>query len=98
MANCTIRNSLLAADDSMETLGIYVQVPFCASKCSFCNFSSKVALAGALDAYCKALEREIACLPALYEASQIRQRALALPVDTVYVGGGTPSLLGGEPL
>jgi oxygen-independent coproporphyrinogen III oxidase len=78
----------------METLGVYIQVPFCASKCSFCNFTSKVGLAGALDVYCHALEQEIACLPAILEATQIGQKLLALPVDTVYIGGGTPSLLG----
>jgi len=82
----------------METLGIYVQVPFCASKCSFCNFTSKVGLAGALDVYCHALEQEIACLPALYEANQIGLKVLAQPVDTIYIGGGTPSLLGRERL
>ena len=82
----------------METLGIYVQVPFCASKCSFCNFTSKVGLAGALDVYCHALEQEIACLPALYEANQIGLKVLAQPVDTIYIGGGTPSLLGSERL
>jgi oxygen-independent coproporphyrinogen-3 oxidase len=82
----------------METLGLYIQVPFCASKCSFCNFSSKVALAGALDAYCRALEHEIVHLPALYEARQIGLEVLTLPADTVYIGGGTPTLLGGERL
>ena len=82
----------------METLGIYVQVPFCASKCSFCNFTSKVGLAGALDVYCHALEQEIACLPALYEANQIGLKVLTQPVDTIYIGGGTPSLLGSERL
>jgi oxygen-independent coproporphyrinogen-3 oxidase len=82
----------------METLGIYVQVPFCGSKCSFCNFSSQVARAGALGAYCRALEQEIACLPALYEARRIECQVLTLPVDTIYFGGGTPSLLGAERL
>jgi oxygen-independent coproporphyrinogen III oxidase len=82
----------------METLGVYIQVPFCASKCSFCNFTSKVGLAGALDVYCHALEQEIACLPAVLEATQIGQKLLTLPIDTVYIGGGTPSLLGVERL
>jgi len=82
----------------MKTIVIYVQIPFCASKCSFCNFSSKVALAGALDAYCSALEQEIAHLPAFYEASQIGREIFTLPADTVYFGGGTPTLLGAERL
>src|SRR6516164_818859 len=82
----------------MGTLGLYVQVPFCASKCSFCNFSSQVALAGALDAYCRALEHEIAHLPAFYHASDIGQEILRIYADTVYFGGGTPTLLGRERL
>src|SRR6266581_3309580 len=85
----------------MPTLGLYIQFPFCASKCSFCNFSSQVAPARVLDVYCQALEREIECLPQIYEAedSELSGGAdaglaavLALPVDTIYLGGGTPSL------
>jgi oxygen-independent coproporphyrinogen III oxidase len=94
----TIQNSLFTIHDRMETLGIYVQVPFCASKCSFCNFTSKVGLAGALDVYCHALEQEIACPPAFLAASEIPPKLLALPVDTIYIGGGTPSVLGVERL
>lgn len=82
----------------METLGIYVQIPFCASKCSFCNFSSRVTRGDALGAYCHALEEEIACLPGLYVASQLGWNVLSLPVDSLYFGGGTPSLVGGERL
>ncbi len=77
----------------METLGVYLQVPFCASKCSFCNFSSKVVPAVVLDTYSSALELEMSFLPELYRASGIEAAVLALPVDTVYLGGGTPSLL-----
>ena len=87
----------------MQTLGIYVQVPFCSSKCSFCNFSSQVAPATVFDSYCRALAQEIARLPETYNSAGIgtseresgRVAALFdLPVDTVYFGGGTPSLLG----
>lgn len=82
----------------METLGIYIQVPFCSSKCSFCNFSSRVARESVFDAYCRAIEQEIERLPALYEAEGIGRGLLSLPIDTVYAGGGTPSLLGAERL
>jgi len=82
----------------MQALGIYVQVPFCSTKCSFCNFSSRVERASALDAYCRALGEEIARLPSLYEACGVAGRLLDLPADTLYFGGGTPSLLGVERL
>jgi len=82
----------------METLGLYVQIPFCASKCSYCNFSSQVARAEVFDSYCRAIELEIERLPDLYDAQGIGQRLLDFPVDTVYVGGGTPTIVGTERL
>jgi oxygen-independent coproporphyrinogen-3 oxidase len=82
----------------MHALGIYIQVPFCSTKCSFCNFSSRVERAIALDAYCRALKEEIERLPSLYEARGVAGRLLDLPADTLYFGGGTPSLLGVERL
>jgi len=80
-----------------------MQVPFCASKCSFCNFSSQVAPRAVFDAYVQALEREVESLADIYEAAGVvppvdesdkAAGLLALPVDTIYLGGGTPSLLG----
>jgi len=82
----------------MGNLGIYIQVPFCASKCSYCNFSSQVARADAFDNYCRAVEQEIGEIPRLYESRGIGQRLLDFSVDTLYVGGGTPSIVGGERL
>src|SRR6184192_3656763 len=91
----------------MPTLGLYIQFPFCASKCSFCNFSSQVAPASVFEAYCAAVERETERLPAIYEAADVGPGeptdggmgdVLDLPVDTVYLGGGTPSLAGAERL
>jgi oxygen-independent coproporphyrinogen-3 oxidase len=77
-----------------ELFGIYVQVPFCASKCSFCNFSSEVAPTTIFDSYVEALKQEI-----FRVAAERRSRRLPkLEVDTIYVGGGTPSLLGAQRL
>jgi putative oxygen-independent coproporphyrinogen III oxidase len=81
-------------EKSMHTLGVYVQVPFCASKCSFCNFSSKVAPSSVFDAYCDALQCEIELLPQAYTRGGIIPNLVDHNVDTVYFGGGTPSLLG----
>ncbi len=82
----------------MATLGIYIQVPFCASKCSFCNFSSRVERRAIYDDYAGALEREIARWPGIASEQGIPANFLLLPVDSVFMGGGTPTLLGAERL
>jgi oxygen-independent coproporphyrinogen-3 oxidase len=82
----------------MQSLAIYVQVPFCASKCSFCNFSSRVESHTIFDRYCYALKQEIDRLPASFGVYGLADEVLTLPVDTVYFGGGTPSLLGPDRL
>ena len=71
-----------------DSVGIYIHVPFCLKKCLYCDFCS---LGGAAsrerEAYVEALLQEIASSP--YPP---------LSVDTVFFGGGTPSLLGAEAL
>jgi oxygen-independent coproporphyrinogen-3 oxidase len=67
-----------------------VSVPFCRAKCSFCNFASGVGTTAAIERYVEKLCAEID------GAAQTAERLGAeLPrvVDTVYFGGGTPSLL-----
>jgi len=82
----------------MQSLGIYVQVPFCASKCSFCNFSSRVEPFSFFGRYCDALECEIERLLVHYRALGLGEKVFTLPVDTVYFGGGTPPLVGADRL
>lgn len=79
----------------MTKLGVYVQVPFCQTKCTYCNFHTGVVSTGRFAPYAAAVCKEIRGHRALYEAAGI-----ALPqgfgraaVDTIYFGGGTPSLL-----
>lgn len=76
-------------------LGVYVSVPFCRAKCSFCNFASGVSSAERVAGYVRRLCSEI-------EAAGERAAELGaeLPglVDSVYFGGGTPSLLEPEQL
>jgi oxygen-independent coproporphyrinogen III oxidase len=79
----------------MNTLGIYVQVPFCQTKCTYCNFHTGVVSSARFAPYVQCVCAEIAGHRGLYEAA-----GLDLPagiadavVDTIYVGGGTPSLL-----
>ena len=79
----------------MERLGLYVSVPFCRAKCSFCNFASGVSTADRVAEYVRRLCAEI-------DRTEARAASLeaGLPraVDTVYFGGGTPSLLEPEQL
>ncbi|MGH9354194.1 MAG: radical SAM family heme chaperone HemW [Terriglobia bacterium] len=78
----------------MESLGLYIQVPFCASKCTFCNFSSQAAPTSVYEPYIAAIEWEAALFPHLCGCIGLREGFAQLPVDTVYLGGGTPTLLG----
>lgn len=77
-------------------VGVYVQVPFCQSKCSYCNFSTGVFRAEAYAGYVDAVCREILGHDVFYgEAGLVgwREGRKPLAVETIYVGGGTPSLL-----
>jgi oxygen-independent coproporphyrinogen-3 oxidase len=82
---------------AMKTLGIYVQIPFCASKCTFCNFSSKVAHRTDLEAYLANLEAEIGLLarsgrmPSSDDGWHPSLEVLDLPVDSLD-DGWHPSL------
>jgi len=74
------------------SIGVYVQVPFCQTKCTYCNFHTGVFSTDLYDPYVDAVCREIGEYPRLLRENGIAE--VAEPrVDTVYVGGGTPSLL-----
>jgi oxygen-independent coproporphyrinogen-3 oxidase len=70
-------------------LGVYIQVPFCQTKCTYCNFHTGVVAREKYAPYAAAVRREVAELAAAGEISGLRDAQ----VDTVYFGGGTPSLL-----
>ena len=80
----------------MTSLGIYVQVPFCQTKCTYCNFHTGVVSSSRFAPYVTNVCREIQSYRDLYLAAGI-ELASAISenatVDTVYIGGGTPSLL-----
>jgi len=81
----------------MLTLGMYIQVPFCQTKCTYCNFHTGVVSSDRFAPYVEAVCREIPHYKQfLSEAGVTWQSHSGLcdsPVDTVYIGGGTPSLL-----
>jgi oxygen-independent coproporphyrinogen-3 oxidase len=77
------------------SLGIYIQVPFCQTRCTYCNFHTGVVSSARFAPYAAAVQTEIR-----QHQSRLQQAAIILPgslaeeiVDTVYFGGGTPSLL-----
>ncbi len=63
--------------------GIYVHIPFCRSKCIYCDFYS-IALPSLIPDFCKALKNEIASRSNTFSEKTI---------NTIYFGGGTPSIL-----
>lgn len=75
-----------------SAFGIYIHVPFCATRCGYCDFNTYTAaeLGGTSpDGWLAALRIELAMAGAAVGP---------VPVDTVFVGGGTPSLLGAQRL
>jgi oxygen-independent coproporphyrinogen-3 oxidase len=62
-------------------LGLYLHVPFCSSICNYCNFNRGLFEPGLKDRYVAAIE------------SEIRSAGAGEPADTIFFGGGTPSLL-----
>ncbi|MBR3593075.1 MAG: radical SAM family heme chaperone HemW [Clostridia bacterium] len=70
----------------MTNLGLYVHTPFCAKKCNYCDFYSFRADGETYDLYVKKVQEELM----RWGARTVR------PIDSLYLGGGTPSLLGGE--
>ena len=76
---------------AIKPLGLYIHIPFCRSKCEYCDFYS---LGGGLnhesmDLYLQAV---------LTHIKETSQRVVGYAVDTVYFGGGTPSFFGAQGL
>jgi oxygen-independent coproporphyrinogen-3 oxidase len=71
-----------AATADGASVSVYVHVPFCESKCPYCAFSSAVKREGDEELYLDSLSREMA-----------RRRRDRGRTDTLYIGGGTPSVL-----
>jgi len=71
-------------------LGLYISIPFCRTKCSYCNFASDVFSKSAYESYVARLLEDIANSRQL--ASELGC-ALNDTADSIYLGGGTPSVL-----
>ncbi|WP_276862515.1 radical SAM family heme chaperone HemW [Anaerococcus tetradius] len=67
----------------MKKVGLYIHIPFCEKKCYYCDFTAFAHLDRWIEPYIKNLKRELS----LYRQS------LTLTIDTIYIGGGTPSYI-----
>ncbi len=72
-------------------LGFYLHVPFCVQRCHYCSFNTAPLEAGQMDPYLRALHGELDVLGGLSWAGDVT-------IATVFLGGGTPSLLEPEAL
>lgn len=68
----------------MKKLGLYIHIPYCLRKCNYCDFYSQATNTGVPDEYLAALSRQI---------EEYGLQTSEYAVDTVFIGGGTPSLM-----
>ena len=73
----------------IKRIGVYIHIPFCASKCAYCDFNSKAGCDKLMPDYQRALLKHI---------KEAEKQLSAYYIDTVYFGGGTPSYYGAERL
>lgn len=77
-------------DNQPVPLGLYISVPFCRTKCSYCNFASDVFSRAVFGRYIDRVCTDIEDVPRLAERLDARfERA----IDSIYLGGGTPTVL-----
>lgn len=74
----------------MDPLGLYISIPFCRSKCTYCNFASGVFPSSYFERYVERIETDLRGMGAL---AADWNAALPERIDSIYLGGGTPSLL-----
>ena len=71
----------------MEKIGIYIHIPFCSSKCYYCDFISFPRLDSRIDEYINYLIKEMDLYKEWLEEYTVK---------TIFIGGGTPSYLEGR--
>src|SRR4030095_756581 len=70
--------------NSMNIAGVYIHIPFCRSRCSYCDFATGLHEDALAQRYLQAVAKEISTSSVATDQTRI---------DTIYFGGGTPSLL-----
>jgi len=73
----------------MDAVSLYIHVPFCRAKCAYCDFNSYSGLDHLFEKYGPALQREMRWV----KSAQQCRRGRSLKMNTIYLGGGTPTVL-----
>ena len=73
----------------MKSIGIYIHIPFCKQKCKYCDFTSFSCMEDKYDEYFKYLQQEIT-----EKSEELCNEKIE--IDTIYIGGGTPSIVPAE--
>ena len=81
-------NNYVNQSNNKRKLGIYIHIPFCVRKCYYCDFLSFGGCNDKFDSYVNSLVEEIKTEGSRYNDSYV--------VDSVFIGGGTPSILKAE--
>lgn len=89
MSGVCIENSLTEIEQIMKSISIYIHIPFCVKKCQYCDFLSAPADSRAQEVYLRTLKQEIREQAARYREYE---------VQTVFIGGGTPTAVPCEKL
>ena len=74
-------------------LGLYIHIPFCVRKCRYCDFLSAPACDSEREAYLKSLHGQIKAFGERLRQKQLEKHYI---VDSIFIGGGTPSLLSSD--
>ncbi len=70
----------------MRKVGIYIHIPFCKQKCFYCDFLSFCDKTESIDKYIECMKKEI----------KLKSNKKGFIIDTIYIGGGTPSVIDGK--
>lgn len=66
----------------MKEIGLYIHIPFCKSKCYYCDFNSYANKEGFIEKYVESIKKELK-----------EENVNDYTIKTIYIGGGTPSIL-----
>lgn len=77
----------------MKNIGIYIHIPFCKQKCKYCDFISFQNKENMIEQYFQCLQMEIEEKSEDYKEEIVNGKYQKIGVDTIYIGGGTPSFV-----